>query len=108
VETDLMADQGQPILSLVSHVFLGFLGDHARIIERLNPTHAALLYYVLQQIQQFRHLGKKFAMQHKDSEFLPGAGQVVKSERAFYEYLVFSRLRWVAVKRANANRERYI
>ena len=67
VETDLMADQGQPILSLVNHVFLG---DHARIIEQLNPAHAALLYYVLQQIQQFRQLGKEFAMQHKDSEYL--------------------------------------
>jgi hypothetical protein len=25
---------------------------------------------VLQQIQQFRHLGEEFAMQHKDSEYL--------------------------------------
>ena len=30
----------------------------------------ALLYYMLQQVQQFRSLGEDFAMQHKDSEYL--------------------------------------
>jgi len=29
-----------------------------------------LLYYMLQQIQQFRKFGEDFAMQHKDSEYL--------------------------------------
>jgi hypothetical protein len=30
----------------------------------------ALLYYMLQQVQQVRSLGEDFAMQHKDSEYL--------------------------------------
>jgi hypothetical protein len=30
----------------------------------------ALLYYMLQQVQQFRSLGEDFAMQHQDSEYL--------------------------------------
>ena len=30
----------------------------------------ALLYYMLQQVQQFRSLGEDFAMKHKDSEYL--------------------------------------
>ena len=29
-----------------------------------------MLYYMLQQVQQFRSLGEDFAMQHKDSEYL--------------------------------------
>ena len=29
-----------------------------------------MLYYLLQQVQQFRSLGEDFAMQHKDSEYL--------------------------------------
>ena len=68
VETDVMAERGQPILSLVSRVFLR---DRERIIEQLTRTgHGALLYYMLQQVQQFRSLGEDFAMQHKDSEYL--------------------------------------
>ena len=68
VETDVMAERGQPILSLVSRVFLR---DRERIIEQLTRTgHVALLYYMLQQVQQFRSLGEDFAMQHKDSEYL--------------------------------------
>lgn len=71
IETDVMAELGQPILSLVSRVFLT---SRERIIEQLTRTgHAALLYYMLQQVQQFRSLGEDFAMQHKDSEYL---GQV--------------------------------
>jgi len=68
VETDVMAERGQPILSLVSRVFLR---HRERIIEQLTRTgHGALLYYMLQQVQQFRSLGEGFAMQHKDSEYL--------------------------------------
>jgi len=68
VETDAMARRGQPILSLVSHVFLD---ERQRIMEELNRTgHGALLCYVLQQVRQFRKLGEDFAMQHKDSEYL--------------------------------------
>ncbi len=68
VETDVMAERGQPILSLVSRVFLR---DRERIIEQLTHTgHAALLYYMLQQVQQFRSLGEDFAMQHKDLKYM--------------------------------------
>jgi len=68
VETDVMADLGQPILSLVSRVFLD---EHKRIIQELKKSgHAHLLCYALQQIQQFRRFGEDFAMQHKDSEYL--------------------------------------
>ena len=68
VETDVMAERGQPILSLVSRVFLR---DRERIIHQLTHTgHADLLYYMLQQIQQFRKFGEDFAMQHRDSEYL--------------------------------------
>jgi hypothetical protein len=63
-----MADRDQPILSLVSRVFLR---EHARIREELRKTgHAVLGYYVLQQIQQFRRLGEDFAMQHTDTDRL--------------------------------------
>jgi hypothetical protein len=68
VETDVMAGLGQPILSLVSRVFLN---EHQRIIGELRRTgHAALLHYVLQQVGQFRSLGEDFAMQHADTEYL--------------------------------------
>jgi hypothetical protein len=68
VETDVMAQRGQPILSLVSHVFLN---EQRRIVEEMNRTgHGALLCYVLQQVRQFRNLGEDSAMQHKDSEYL--------------------------------------
>ncbi len=68
LETDVMAEHGQPILSLVSGVFLN---EHRRIIEELGRTgHGRLLHYMLQQVGQFRSLGEDFAMQHKDSEYL--------------------------------------
>ena len=68
VETDMMAERGQPVLSLVSRVFLS---EHERIIGELRNTgHAALLAYVLQQIQQFRTLAEDFAMQHSDTQYI--------------------------------------
>jgi len=68
VETDTMAELGQSVLSLVSHVFLD---DHARIIEGLQDAgRGPLLYYMLQQIQQFRTLGEDFAMQHTETEYM--------------------------------------
>jgi hypothetical protein len=68
VENDEMAKRGQPILSLVSRVFLR---DRERIIEQLTDTgHLGLLYYMLQQVQQFRRAGEAFAMQHKDLEYM--------------------------------------
>ena len=48
IESDVMAGLGQPILSLVSRVFLN---EHERIIGQLSRTrHVALLHYVLQQV----------------------------------------------------------
>jgi hypothetical protein len=68
IETDVMAKRGQPVLSLVSRVFLK---EHERIIEQLMRTgHGMLLCYTLQQIEQFRSLGEEFAMQHADTEYL--------------------------------------
>ena len=68
VETDVMAQRGQPILSLVSRVFLR---EQRRIIEELSRRgHARLLHYVLRQVRQFRNLGQDFAMQHRDTEHL--------------------------------------
>ncbi len=68
VETDVMAKRGQPVLSLVSRVLLS---DRKRIIEQLTRTgHGLLLWYVLQQIEQFRKMGKEFAMQHADTEYM--------------------------------------
>ena len=68
VETDVMAERGQPILSLVSRVFLR---TPERIMAQLTDTgHTDLLCYMLQQVQQFRKFGEDFAMQHKDSEYL--------------------------------------
>ena len=68
LETDALAELGEPVLSLVSRVFL----EHrARIIEELTRTgHVPLLSYMLQQVRQFRVSGEGFAMQHKDSEYL--------------------------------------
>ena len=68
VETDVMAKLGQPVLSLMSRVFLN---DHERIIGQLRETgHELLLCYVLQQVAQFRNMGKEFAMQHAGTEYL--------------------------------------
>jgi hypothetical protein len=68
VESDVVGEPGQPVLSLVSRVFLQ---ERKRIIEELTRTgHSALLHYMLQQVQQFRAAGEEFAMQHKYSENL--------------------------------------
>jgi len=62
LETDLLAERNQPVLSLVSRVFLN---NRGRIIEELKRTgHWALLRYMLQQVQQFHSLGEGFAVQH--------------------------------------------
>jgi hypothetical protein len=68
VETDVMAKLAQPVLSLMSRVFLT---EHERIIETLRQTgHELLLCYVLQQVARFRKMGKEFAMQHAGTEYL--------------------------------------
>jgi len=69
VETDVMAERGQPILSLVSRVFLN---DRRSIIEKLaRGGHDALAnyHYMVQQVKQFRGEGD-FAMQQVLSENL--------------------------------------
>ena len=80
VETDMMAERGQPVLALVSRVFLS---EHERIIGELRNTgHAALLAYVLQQIQQFRTLAEDFAMQHSDTQYTGKLEDELLSRRA--------------------------
>jgi hypothetical protein len=62
VETDVMAEQGEPILSLVSRAFLH---DRRSIIDKLaRKGHRALAHYhyMVQQVQQFRD-EEDFAMQ---------------------------------------------
>ena len=69
VETDVMAECGQPILTLVSRVFLN---DRRSIIERLaSRGHEALAHYryMVQQVKQFRS-EEDFAMQQALSETL--------------------------------------
>jgi hypothetical protein len=54
VETDVMAQRGQPIFSLVSR---DFLNDHESIIEKVTRggyEAMALYRYMVQQIEQFR------------------------------------------------------
>jgi hypothetical protein len=64
VEADVMAELGDPTLSLVSRVFLN---QHRRITEQLTQTgRPALLCYTLQQIEQFRKMGEGFIMTHAD------------------------------------------
>lgn len=68
IETDVMAQRGQPVLSLVSHALLD---DPAGIMKALRGTDCGpLLSYAMQQIQQFATLGKEFAMQHTETEYL--------------------------------------
>jgi hypothetical protein len=68
IETDVMAERGQPVLSLVSHTFLT---QPKRIMKALKDAgQAPLLYYTLQQVHQFFTLGEDFAMQHTDTEYL--------------------------------------
>ena len=62
VETNVMAEQGEPILSLVSRAFLH---DRRSIIDKLaRKGHRALAHYhyMVQQVQQFRD-EEDFAMQ---------------------------------------------
>jgi hypothetical protein len=69
VETDVMAERGQPILSLVSRVFLN---DRRSIIEKLalgGEGALANYRYMVQQIKQFRS-EEDVAMQQAISENL--------------------------------------
>jgi hypothetical protein len=69
VETDVMAERGQPVLSLVSRVFLN---DRRSIIEKLagrGQVALANYRYMVQQVRQFRS-EEDFAMQQAVSENL--------------------------------------
>jgi hypothetical protein len=66
VETDRVAGPGEPILTLFSRVFLR---DARHIIEEWKQIgYEDVLYYVLQQIQQFQRSGESFLLQHQGSE----------------------------------------
>jgi hypothetical protein len=68
IETDSRAGPGEPILTLFSRVFLR---DRQHIMEQLSAAgFQGLLYYTLQQIQQFRTAGEQFMIQHKDVEVM--------------------------------------
>ena len=57
--------------------------DELELRGQLTRTgHVALLYYMLQQVQQFRSLGEDFAMQHKDSEYLGEVEEELQTARA--------------------------
>lgn len=78
VETDVMAERGEAVLSLVSRVFLR---DRERIMKQLERTgRGRLLHFMFQQIQHFRRLGKEFAMQHAQTEYLGALEEDLKTE----------------------------
>jgi hypothetical protein len=88
VETDVMAERGQPILSLVSRVFVN---DRRSIIEKLaRGGHDALApyRYMVQQVRQFRN-EENFAMQQVLSENL----------KQFYDELLTKELEELPVER---------
>ncbi len=68
IETDVMAERGQPVLSLVSHTFLKQPQRIMKVFK--NVGQRPLLYYALQQIHQFYMSREEFAMQHTDTEYL--------------------------------------
>ncbi len=77
VETDVMAERGQAVLSLVSRVFLN---DRRGIIERLGRDgHGRLVSYASQQIHQFRK-SKDFAVHYADTEKLVELDEDVLAE----------------------------
>jgi len=77
VETDVMAEHGQAVLSLVSRVFLN---DRRGIIERLGRGgHGRLVSYTSQQIHQFRK-SKDFAVHYADTEKLVELDEDVLAE----------------------------
>ena len=66
VETDVMAERGQPVLSLVSRLFLN---DRKSIMDKLEYADERLVSYLAQQIHQFRSM-EGFALQFADSQYL--------------------------------------
>ena len=72
-----MAERGQPVLSLISRVFLN---DGGGIIERLaRAGHGRLASYAVQQIGRFQRR-EDFALQHADSGNREGVEDDVLTE----------------------------
>lgn len=105
VESDAMALRGQPVLSLVSGVFLN---SRDRIMELIaKPDNARIMWYALQQIHQFELLGEVFAMQHAGSEefstlhedAIGALREFLASKEFAHELSVEDRLRGVTAER---------
>jgi len=61
IETDRLAGTAEPVLTVVSHEFI----DHRReLIEELRVNHSEMVYYVLQQVEQFRRVLPDFEDSH--------------------------------------------
>jgi hypothetical protein len=68
IETDRRAGPGEPVLTLFSRVLLQ---NRRHIMDQLSAAgFQGLLYYTLQQIQQFRAAGEPFMIQNKDLEVM--------------------------------------
>jgi hypothetical protein len=66
LETSILAGRDHPVLTLVNPQILR---PRAQIYDELHQAgYTELVVYMGQQIQQFRHLGKEFSMQHFGSE----------------------------------------
>jgi hypothetical protein len=69
VETDVMAERGQPVLSLVSRAFLNDRRSIIELFARRGHTALANYRYMVQQVKQFRR-EEELAMQQAISENL--------------------------------------
>jgi hypothetical protein len=78
LETDRLTESEETALALFSRTFLR---DPRPIIEHWRDTpHAAVLAFVIQQIEQFKRLGDAFAMQHTDTSTMsPTLQEAVES-----------------------------
>src|SRR4029077_17819538 len=66
LETSVLAGQDHPVLTLISPEFLR---NRVQVYDQLRQAgYTELVVFMAQQIQQFRRLGKEFAMQHLGSE----------------------------------------
>ena len=61
VETDRVAGMGEPILTLFSREFMKHPSEFA---ELLKDEHSDMLYFVMQQIEQFRRELPHFEVNH--------------------------------------------
>jgi hypothetical protein len=66
LETEELADRNHPVLMLISP---RFLRERIQVYDELYQAgYTELVVYMAQQIQQFRSMGKEFAMQHLGAE----------------------------------------